>query len=105
MTWVPSRTRERLLADLADRLAALGRMQIATPLHAEGAGYQRDCGTSVESARLALTRLTVAGEVLPGPVLLLDDVIRSGFSLTVASALLREAGAGPVYPLVLHKTF
>ena len=40
-----------------------------------------------------------------GPVLLLDDTSRSGFTLTVAAALLREAGAGPVYPLVLHKAF
>ncbi|MFL6163838.1 MAG: phosphoribosyltransferase [Jatrophihabitantaceae bacterium] len=40
-----------------------------------------------------------------GPVLLLDDVIRSGFTLTAASALLRQAGAGPVYPLALHKAF
>ena len=30
---------------------------------------------------------------------------RSGFTLTVAAALLRQAGSGPVYPLVLHKRF
>jgi phosphoribosylpyrophosphate synthetase len=29
--------------------------------------------------------------------------MRSGFTMTAAAALLREAGAGPVYPLVLHK--
>jgi ATP-dependent DNA helicase RecQ len=38
-------------------------------------------------------------------VLLLDDTARSGFTLTVAAALLRENGSGPVYPLVMHKTF
>jgi hypothetical protein len=31
--------------------------------------------------------------------------VRSSFTLTVSAVLLREAGAGPVYPLVLHKTF
>jgi hypothetical protein len=31
--------------------------------------------------------------------------MRSGFTVTVAAALLREAGAGPVYPLVLQKAF
>jgi ATP-dependent DNA helicase RecQ len=105
VTWVPSRTHPVLLADLAERVAALGRMATATPLRAEGPGFQRDAGTSVESARGALQRLAIDGEVPGGPVLLLDDLTRSGFTLTVAAALLREAGAGPVYPLVLHKTF
>lgn len=105
VTWVPSRAHGTLLADLAQRLAALGRMTVATPLRAEGAGRQADARTNVESAALALTRLTTGPDVPTGPVLLLDDTVRSGFSLTVASTLLREAGAGPVYPLVLHKTF
>ncbi len=105
VTWVPSRTRPALLQDLADRLGALGRMQVRTPLRADGPGFQRDAGTSVESATRALTRLSVDGDVPDGPVLLLDDTTRSGFTLTVAAALLREAGAGPVYPLVLHKAF
>ena len=105
VTWVPSRRHGGLLADLAERLATLGRMAVATPLHADGPGLQADAATNVDSARLALNRLSVDGEVPAGPVLLLDDIVRSGFTLTVAAALLREAGAGPVYPLVLHKTF
>jgi ATP-dependent DNA helicase RecQ len=107
VTWVPSRTLPGLLADLAGRLAQLGRMQVLTPLRAEGAGFQQDAPTSVAAARGALSRLTLdtAEPLPPGPVLLLDDLTRSGFTLTVAAALLREAGAGPVYPLVLHKTF
>ena len=90
---------------LAERLAALGRMSVATPMRADGPGLQRDASTNVESARLALTRLSVGDAVPAGPVLLLDDTMRSGFTLTVAAALLREAGSGPVYPLVLHKSF
>jgi ATP-dependent DNA helicase RecQ len=105
VTWVPSRGHGALLADLAGRLAELGRMTVASPLRADGPGLQRDAATTVDSARLALSRLSVADEVLGGPVLLLDDTTRSGFTLTVAAAVLREAGAGPVYPLVLHKTF
>jgi ATP-dependent DNA helicase RecQ len=105
VTWVPSRGHGALLADLAERLAALGRMQVVSPIAADGPGFQRDAATNVESARRALTRLSVSGPVPDGPVLLLDDVTRSGFTLTVAAALLREAGAGPVYPLVLQKAF
>jgi ATP-dependent DNA helicase RecQ len=105
VSWVPSRRRTPLLRELATRLAALGRMELATPLLAEGPGFQEDAATNADSAGLALRRLRVGEPVPSGPVLLLDDVTRSGFTLTVAAALLREAGAGPVYPLVLHKAF
>jgi ATP-dependent DNA helicase RecQ len=105
VSWVPSRRREAVLRELATRLAALGRMELATPLSATGPGFQEDAATNADSAALALRRLAVTGPVPAGPVLLVDDVTRSGFTLTVAAALLREAGAGPVYPLVLHKAF
>ena len=51
---------------------------------------------------LLLAGLRIAGEVPPGAVLLIDDVTRSGWTLTAAAALLREAGAGRVLPLVLR---
>ena len=105
VTWVPSREHDKTLADLAERVASLGRMTVASPLDAAGPGFQRDCATNVESARRALSRLSVVGDVPDAPVLLLDDSTRSGFTMTVAAALLREAGSGPVYPLALHKAF
>lgn len=36
-----------------------------------------------------------------GPVLLVDDIVDSRWSLTILGALLRQAGSGPVFPLVL----
>ena len=39
--------------------------------------------------------------LLPGPVLLVDDIVDSRWSLTIVSALLRRAGAGEVFPLAL----
>ena len=40
--------------------------------------------------------------VLDGrPLLLVDDVVDSGWTLTEAARVLREAGAGPLLPLVL----
>lgn len=39
-----------------------------------------------------------------GPVLLVDDMIDSGWTLTVISALLRKAGSGPVYPVAISST-
>jgi len=39
-----------------------------------------------------------------GPVLLVDDMIDSGWTMTVIAALLRRAGSGPVYPLAISST-
>ena len=41
---------------------------------------------------------------LGGPVLVIDDRIDSGWTMTVAARLLREAGAPRVLPLVLAAT-
>jgi len=38
----------------------------------------------------------VSGPLPPGPVLLVDDLVDSGWTLTVVAALLRKAGSGPV---------
>ena len=38
---------------------------------------------------------------LGGPVLLVDDRVETGWTMTVAARLLREAGAAAVLPLVL----
>jgi ATP-dependent DNA helicase RecQ len=39
-----------------------------------------------------------------GPVLLIDDRIDTGWTMTVAAKLLREAGSAAVLPLVLAVT-
>jgi ATP-dependent DNA helicase RecQ len=44
----------------------------------------------------------VAG--LGGPVLLVDDRVDTGWTVTIAAKLLREAGAPAVLPLVLAVT-
>lgn len=44
----------------------------------------------------------VAGDFdVSDPVLLVDDVVDSGWTLAVIATLLREAGSGPVFPLAL----
>jgi ATP-dependent DNA helicase RecQ len=37
------------------------------------------------------------------PVFLVDDVVDSGWTLTVVTALLRKAGSGAVFPIALAK--
>ena len=46
----------------------------------------------------------VPGQIFNSPVLLVDDIIDSGWTMTVAAALLRRAGSGPVYPVALAST-
>lgn len=46
----------------------------------------------------------VTGSVPDGAVLLVDDVVDSAWTLTVAAALLRQAGSGPVWPVALAST-
>ena len=47
----------------------------------------------------------IDGPVPSGPVLLVDDVVDSGWTLTVIAALLRQAGSGPVWPLALATSY
>ncbi len=39
--------------------------------------------------------------VLEGPVLLVDDLVDTRLTVSIASWLLRSNGSGPVYPLAL----
>jgi len=42
-------------------------------------------------------------EILPKPVILLDYLVRSGWTMLVVSELLRQAGSGTVFPVALLK--
>ena len=101
---VPSRTRPQLVGSLAARLAEVGRLPLLGTLD-----LLRDvppgAGRSNSAQRVKAVRGAFGvpdGLVLDGrPLLLVDDVVDSGWTLTEATRVLREAGAGPVLPLVL----
>jgi len=42
--------------------------------------------------------------ILPGPVLLIDDMVHSRWTITVAAWLLRKNGSGMVFPMALALT-
>jgi ATP-dependent DNA helicase RecQ len=46
----------------------------------------------------------IAASIPAGPVLLIDDIVDSGWTMTVLAALLRTAGSGPVWPVALATT-
>ena len=50
-----------------------------------------------------LGTLKIAAHIPCGPVLLVDDMIDSGWTLTLAGWLLRTHGSGLVYPFVLAR--
>ncbi len=118
VTWVPSRRRSLLVTDLAARLGTIGRLKVVEAfVRAADTPWQETLEGSVASARGAVAALRLSDDIArppsgvsgsragppSGPVLLVDDQSGSGWTLTVAAALLREAGAGPVYPLVLRR--
>jgi ATP-dependent DNA helicase RecQ len=111
---LPSRTRPALIGSLAARIAEIGRIPNLGGLgYRPGTRLDRPAGRQYNSAqRLAAVwhELTVPEPVgdavvrLGGPVLLVDDRVESGWTMTVAARLLREAGAPAVLPFALAVT-
>jgi len=103
VTFVPSRTRPTLVRDLA---AQAGRL-LGVPVHAvvqrtrPRARPQAELANSFHQYRNAHDAFAVTGTVPGGPVLLVDDVRASGWTLTTVAGQLRDASAGAVHPLVL----
>ena len=111
---LPSRTRPQLVASLGLRIAEIGRIPLIGALgYPPGAQPSRSAGRQHNSAqRLAAVwrELTLPEDVaaaagrLGGPVLLVDDRVETGWTMTVAVRLLRQAGAPAVLPLALAIT-
>jgi ATP-dependent DNA helicase RecQ len=45
--------------------------------------------------------LAITGPVMDGPVVLVDDMVDSRWTLTVCAWLLRRSGSGAVWPVAL----
>jgi ATP-dependent DNA helicase RecQ len=106
---ISGRTHPRLVHTLADALGSVGRLpHIGAIVHD---GQPRPAARTNSAQRLAQLwgtlnleqRLVDAlrGDFAGHPVLLVDDVTDSGWTLTLAARLLRQAGASAVYPLTL----
>ena len=66
---------------------------------------QKTMANSIQQARNIDGSLgLVAGRIPDAPVLLVDDMVDSKWTITVASFLLRKHGSGPVWPLALAQT-
>jgi len=100
---MPSRTRPALIGSLAARIAAIGRLPLRGTLTRardvpEGAGRSN----SAHRLRAVYGSLSAAGLAFDdAPVLLVDDRTDTGWTIAEATRVLRDAGSGPVLPLVL----
>ena len=105
--WVPSRRHPVLVESLATRLAQVGRLPLLGPLAVDGPG-NRPGGNSVHRVAAVVGSLTVPPELtagLPGAhVLLVDDLVDSRWTMTVAGDLLLGQGAAAVLPFALAAT-
>lgn len=106
---VASHRRPRLVGSLGERIAEIGRMPLLGAVeYTPEAEELRLSRTNSAQRVMGLQRtLTVSAELggrlasAGGPVLLVDDLSDSGWTLAVAARLLRRAGAEGVFPLVL----
>ena len=105
---MPSRRRPAVVGSLAEQISSIGRLPLLGSLDLVHGGPVGEPGGN-SAFRLANVwgRLGVGPQLQEalastrGPVLLVDDVVDSRWTLTVAARELRLAGADAVLPLVL----
>ena len=105
VTCVPSNNHPSLVPDFARRLAArLGVPFVDAMRKVRDNEPQKMQQNRFHQCRNLDGVFQVAVEIPSGAVLLVDDVIDSGWTVTVLAALLRRAGSGPVFPVALAST-
>ena len=105
---MPSRGRPELVASVAQGIASIGRLPFLGTLDLVDGGPTGEPGGN-SAFRLAgvWDRFAVGAPLAAalretnGPVLLVDDLVDSRWTLTVAAQLLRQAGADAVLPFAL----
>ena len=110
VAWVPGLSRPRLVAALGEGLARAGRLHVLGSLGLAPGAAPLPRANSTFRVRDLWTRFHVTQQQeavlpgLPGPVLLVDDLVDSRWTMTVAGRLLKRAGARAVLPFALAAT-
>lgn len=104
ITAIPSHRHPKLVADFAASLAASLNLPFK-PLvrRSTEAPEQKTMQNGTNQAKNVLTSLDITEPPPSTPVLLLDDIVDSGWTLAVAGLLLRQKGSGPVFPFALAR--
>ena len=89
---------------LAAHIASVGKLPLLDPFTWRGEAVPSDSSSGPVVAHLeGAIALDDRVGIPHGPVLLCATTMRTGWSLTVAAALLHEAGATAVMPMVVHR--
>ncbi|MDO8578644.1 MAG: RecQ family ATP-dependent DNA helicase [Dehalococcoidales bacterium] len=106
VTCIPSLRHPELVPDFAKRLAGALNLPFYAALRKTDARRpQKEMENSSQQALNVDGSLEVDVEGIPqGSVLLVDDMVDSRWTLTVAAYLLQSNGSGKVYPLALADT-
>jgi ATP-dependent DNA helicase RecQ len=92
---------------MAERIARVGRLPLLGAFTPVGEVSPAAGGNSAQRLRAVHASFSVGPQlaaslsVVDGPVLLVDDMIDSGWTATLLARELRRAGVAAVYPLVL----
>ena len=102
---VPSLNHPELVPDFARRLADRLDLPFVQVIEKVTNNEPQKCQqNSFHQCRNLDGVFAVTEAVIGEPVLLIDDTIDSGWTVTVLAALLRQAGSGPVFPVALATT-
>jgi ATP-dependent DNA helicase RecQ len=101
---IGSRRRPRLVASLGERLAAVGRLPLLGTIGSDADSARKSNSAQRLAGLWHGLRLTPDLAPAPGPVLLVDDLSDTGWTLTLTAKLLREAGVPAVLPFALAVT-
>ena len=105
VTCVPSRAHPELVPDFSRRLAErLGLPFKPVVSKVRDNQPQKRQQNRFHQCRNLDGAFSVADSVPQGPVLLVDDMVDSAWTLTVVAVLLRQAGSGQVWPVALAQT-
>lgn len=107
-TWVccvPSRKHPELVSSFAQRLAQkLGLPFVNAVTKVKDNQPQKGQQNRFHQCRNLDGTFAITHFNPDEPVLLVDDIVDSGWTLTVLAALLKQAGSGPVFPVALAST-
>lgn len=107
VVWVPSLSRPELVSSLANGIGTAGRLPVFGSLDLDPNARPLTPGNSAFRVRDLWSRFRVPPDMATrlaasdGPVLLVDDLVDSRWTMTVAGRLLRLAGAKEVLPFAL----
>ncbi len=102
ITAIPSHRHPALVRGFVERLS----IRLGIPFHPvliriSDAPQQKTMQNSSMQANNVFNTIKIEGKIPSAPVLLVDDIIDSGWTLTMAGWLLRKHGSGQVYPFTL----